>query len=65
MLIQNTSSFIVCQMIQDSVCSRARRILALRHPRMLLMRCWAHQIDLMVKALLGDIVLDSYEEQEF
>ena len=34
-------------------CARARRILALRHPHMLLMRCWAHQINFMVKDLLG------------
>ena len=33
-------------------CARARRILALRHPHMLLMRFWAHQINLMVKALI-------------
>lgn len=33
-------------------CSRARRILALRHPHMIWMRCWAHQINLMVHSLI-------------
>jgi Protein of unknown function (DUF 659) len=33
-------------------CARARRILALRHPHMIWMRCWAHQINLMVRTLL-------------
>ena len=33
-------------------CGRARRILALRHPHMIFMRCWAHQINLMVRTLL-------------
>jgi hypothetical protein len=33
-------------------CGRVRRILALRFPYMLFMRCWAHQINLMVRTLL-------------
>ena len=33
-------------------CARARRILALRHPHIIWMRCWAHQINLMVRTLL-------------
>jgi hypothetical protein len=33
-------------------CGRARRILALRYPFILWLRCFAHQINLMVKALL-------------
>ena len=33
-------------------CGRARRILALRYPFILFICCWAHQINLMVKALL-------------
>ena len=44
-----------CYHVSDDAgqCARGRRILALRHPYMLLMRCWAHQVNLMVKALLG------------
>ena len=33
-------------------CGRARRILALRYPHFVFMRCYAHQINLMVCALL-------------
>ena len=33
-------------------CGRARRILALRFPFIIFNRCWAHQINLMVKSLL-------------
>ena len=33
-------------------CGRARRILALRHPYMIFLACWAHQINLMVGALM-------------
>ena len=33
-------------------CGRARRILALRYPFVMFNKCWAHQINLMVKALL-------------
>ena len=33
-------------------CGRARRILALRFPFIIFNRCWAHQVNLMVKALL-------------
>jgi hypothetical protein len=34
-------------------CGRGRRILALRYPWILWLKCWAHQINLMVKGLLG------------
>ena len=34
-------------------CGQGRRILALRYPWLLWLKCWAHQINLMVKALLG------------
>ena len=34
-------------------CASAHCILDLRHPHMIFQRCWAHQINLMVKALLG------------
>ena len=33
-------------------CARARRILAFRYPFIIFNRCWAHQINLMVKSLL-------------
>ena len=33
-------------------CSRTRHILALCHPHMIFMRCWAHQINLKVRTLL-------------
>jgi Protein of unknown function (DUF 659)/hAT family C-terminal dimerisation region len=33
-------------------CGRARRILARRHPHILWLRCFAHQVNLMVKSLL-------------
>lgn len=33
--------------------SRAKRIIRLRRPHWLLMKCWAHQTNLMVKALLN------------
>ena len=38
-------------------CARACRILDLRHPNMIWQRCWSHQINLMVKHLLGLTVL--------
>lgn len=33
-------------------CGRARRILAYRWPQLLFILCWAHQVNLMVKALV-------------
>lgn len=33
-------------------CGRARRILALRHPYIVFMKCWAHQVNLMVGHLM-------------
>jgi hypothetical protein len=38
-------------------CSRARNILALRHPSMLWLRCWVHQLQAMVQKLLHTAVL--------
>lgn len=34
-------------------CGRARRILALRHPHILWIKCWAHQVNLMVGHLMS------------
>lgn len=34
-------------------CARARRILALRHPHILWIKCWAHQVNLMVGHLMS------------
>lgn len=38
-------------------CSRARRILALRWPKIVFLKCFAHQIHLIVKNLLKDKIL--------
>ena len=44
----------ICYLVSDDAgaCSRARRILKLRHPHVVFVMCWAHQINLMVKHLL-------------
>ena len=44
-------------------CGRARRILALRYPFIMFHKCWAHQINLMVKALLTRYQFKSTCEQ--
>lgn len=37
-------------------CGKARHILALRHPDIILNKCWAHQINLMVKPFLETVL---------
>ena len=44
-------------------CGRARRILALRYPHLVFMRCYAHQINLMVCALLKCEVFRNVSKQ--
>ena len=44
-------------------CARARRILSLRYPYIIWTRCWAHQINLMVKALLKSSSFKEVSEQ--
>ena len=34
-------------------CARARRILALRHPHLIWIKCWAHQVNLIVGQLMN------------
>ena len=41
-----------CVMDEAGQCGRAKRILRRRHPHWVLDACWAHQVNLMVKALL-------------
>ena len=41
-----------CVMDEAGQVGRAKRILRLRHPHWMLDACWAHQVNLMVKALL-------------
>lgn len=43
-------------------CGRARRILALRYPHLVFLRCLAHQVNLLMKHVLSDSTLRSTAE---